>query len=211
MQLLVVVDVDVFPIGGSFFNLLSDMSISSEAKRQRFASKTLFRSRPCAACSDKSQAARRQSITRAIHACCSGSRRRAYGDQLRRRSAIDTSAASALSGTVKPALWRPFGVSTKTRRRRCGIELTIARQPARATAGSRYTIGWNGSLRRASPRDFSICRNARVFSKSLLELLHRKNLLGAECPPSPFVSGTTGLGASWRTGPAPIGKGKSQR
>src|SRR5262249_48138279 len=47
---------------------------------------------------------RRQSITRAIHACCSGSRRSAYGDQLRLRSAIDTSAATALSGTVKPAL-----------------------------------------------------------------------------------------------------------
>jgi hypothetical protein len=72
------------------------------------------------------QAARCQSITRAIHACCSGSRRRAYGDQPRLRSAIDTSAASALSGTVKPALRRPFGVSTNTRRRRCGIRLTIA-------------------------------------------------------------------------------------
>jgi len=72
------------------------------------------------------QAARCQSITRAIHACCSGSSRRAYGDQPRLRSAIDTSAASALSGTVKPALRRPFGVSTNTRRRRCGIRLTIA-------------------------------------------------------------------------------------
>ena len=72
------------------------------------------------------QAARRQSITRAIHACRSGSRRSAYGDQPRLRSAIDTYAASALSGTMKPALRRPFGVSTITRRRRCGIKLTIA-------------------------------------------------------------------------------------
>ena len=64
-----------------------------------------------------SQAARCQSITRAIHACCSGSRRSANGDQPRLRSAIDTSAASALSGTVKPALRRPLGVSTNTRRR----------------------------------------------------------------------------------------------
>src|SRR5262245_21233058 len=27
-----------------------------------------------------------------------------------------------------------------------------------------------------------ICRKAQLFSKSLLELLHRKNLLGTECP-----------------------------
>src|SRR5262245_24564636 len=73
----------------------------------------------------ENQAARRQSITRAIHACCSGSRRSAYGDQPRLRSAIDTSAATALSGTLKPALRRPLGVSTNTRRRR-DIRLTIA-------------------------------------------------------------------------------------
>ena len=72
----------------------------------------------------RNQAARCQSITRAIHAYCSGSRRSAYGNQPRLRSAIDTSAASALSGTVKPALRRPFGVSTITRRRRRGIKLT---------------------------------------------------------------------------------------
>jgi hypothetical protein len=74
----------------------------------------------------ENQAARCQSITRAIHACCSVSRRSAYGDQPRLRSAIDTSAATALSGTVKPALRRPLGVSTNTRRRRCDIRLTIA-------------------------------------------------------------------------------------
>src|SRR6516162_3434502 len=37
----------------------------------------------------ENQAARRQSITRAIHACCSESRRSAYGDQPRLRSAIE--------------------------------------------------------------------------------------------------------------------------
>ena len=58
------------------------------------------------------QAARWEVITRAIHASCSGSRRSAYGVQPRLRSATDTSAASALSGTVKPALRRPLGVST---------------------------------------------------------------------------------------------------
>ena len=56
----------------------------------------------------ENQAARRQSITRAIHACCSESRRSAYGDQPLLRSAIDTSAATALSGTLKPALRRPL-------------------------------------------------------------------------------------------------------
>ena len=74
----------------------------------------------------ENQAARRQSITRAIHACCSGSGRSANGDHPRLRSAINTSAAAALSGMVKPALSRPLGVSTNTRRRPCDIRLTIA-------------------------------------------------------------------------------------
>jgi hypothetical protein len=62
-----------------------------------------------------------QSMTMATQACCSASRRSRYGDHPRRRSAIDTSAASAASGTVKPALMRPFEVSTNTRRRRCDM------------------------------------------------------------------------------------------
>ena len=52
-------------------------------------------------------AARCQSITTAIHACCSESRHSRYGAQPRSRSFIDTSAASASAGTVKPALRRP--------------------------------------------------------------------------------------------------------
>ena len=43
-------------------------------------------------------------MTTAIQACCSESRRSRYGAQPRSRSLIDTSAASAVSGTVKPAL-----------------------------------------------------------------------------------------------------------
>src|SRR5262245_14756301 len=43
---------------------------------------------------DGGQAAIVQSITTATHACCSASSRRRYGDQPRRRSAIDTSATS---------------------------------------------------------------------------------------------------------------------
>ena len=72
------------------------------------------------------QAARWEVITRAIHAPCSGLRRSAYGVQPRLRSAIDTAAALALSGTVKPALRRPLGVSTSTRRRRSDIRITKA-------------------------------------------------------------------------------------
>jgi hypothetical protein len=64
------------------------------------------------------QAARCQSITLATQAFRSGSRRRRYGVQPRWRNSIDTSAASAVSGTLKPALMRPFGVSTNTRHRR---------------------------------------------------------------------------------------------
>ena len=65
-------------------------------------------------------------MTTAIQACCSESRRSRYGAQPRSRSLIDTSAASAVSGTVKPALRHPLGVSTNTRRRRCDIKPTIA-------------------------------------------------------------------------------------
>ena len=55
----------------------------------------------------ENQAARRQSITRAIHACCSTSRRSANGDQPWLRSAINTSAATPLSGTGRASLcWR---------------------------------------------------------------------------------------------------------
>ncbi len=72
----------------------------------------------CSATSLGNQAARCQSITTAIQACCSSSRRSRYGAQPRIRSSIDTSAASSVSGTVKPALTRPFDVSTNTRRRR---------------------------------------------------------------------------------------------
>src|SRR5512143_4058006 len=88
----------------------------------------------------ENQAARCQSITRAIHACCSGSRCSAYGDQPRVRSAIDTSAASALSGTVKPALRRPLGVSTNTRRRRCDITLTTANGRGNGAGGRRLNV-----------------------------------------------------------------------
>ena len=63
---------------------------------------------------------------------------RVHGVQPRSRSRIETSAASALSGTVKPAVRRPFGVSTKTWRRRCGICSPLrSRQRARVAAGSK--------------------------------------------------------------------------
>jgi hypothetical protein len=45
------------------------------------------------------------------------------GDQPRRRSAIDTSAASAAWGTVKPALTRPLEVSTSLSRRQLGADV----------------------------------------------------------------------------------------
>jgi hypothetical protein len=47
------------------------------------------------------------------------------------------SAASAFSGTVKPALRRPLGVSTNTRRRRCGIKLTITNGRGNGASGRR--------------------------------------------------------------------------
>ena len=100
----------------------------------------------------ENQAARRQSITRAIHACCSGSRRSAYGDQPRLRSAIDTSAATALSGTLKPALRRPLGVSTKTRRRR-DIRLTIANGLERSPARNKPSDGMGTGAGRARASD----------------------------------------------------------
>src|SRR6478735_6418640 len=89
----------------------------------------------------ENQAARRQSITRAIHAFCSGSRRSAHGDQPRLRSAIDTSAATAFSGTLKPALRRPLGVSTKTRRRR-DIRPTIANGLERSRLEINHWMEW---------------------------------------------------------------------
>jgi len=100
----------------------------------------------------ENQAARRQSITRAIHACCSGSRRSAYGDQPRLRSAIDTSAATAFSGTLKPALRRPLGVSTKTRRRR-DIRLTIANGLERSAARNKPSDGMGTGAGRARASD----------------------------------------------------------
>src|SRR4029450_6785125 len=111
--------------------------------------------------------------------CCSGSRRSAYGDQPRLRSAIDTSAAWALSGTVKPALRRPLGVPTNTRRRRCDIGLTIANGIERSPARNKPSDGMGTAP--GEPARL-ICRKAQLFSKSLLELLHRKNLLSTECP-----------------------------
>jgi len=71
--------------------------------------------------------------------------------QPRLRSAIDTSAATALSGTLKPALRRPLGVSTNTRRRR-DIRLTIANGLERSPARNRPSR-CNGNRRRPSPRD----------------------------------------------------------
>src|SRR5262245_58804057 len=67
------------------------------------------------------QAAFFQSMTMAIHACCSASSRSRYGDQPRRRSAIDTSAASAFSGTVKPALTAPASTILQWGRKRAKI------------------------------------------------------------------------------------------
>src|SRR6185369_5027546 len=126
----------------------------------------------------ENQAARRQFITRAIHACCSGSRRSAYGDQPRLRSAIDTSAATALSETLKPALRRPLGVSTKTRRRR-DIRLTLRTVSNDRRLEIKHRMEWEPA---PSEPARVICRKAQLFSKSLLELLHRKNLIGTECP-----------------------------
>ncbi len=54
--------------------------------------------------------------------------------------AIDTSAASALSGTVKPALRRHLGVSTNARRRRCDIRLTIANGRGNGADGRRLNV-----------------------------------------------------------------------
>src|SRR5581483_2734781 len=62
-----------------------------------------------------------QSMTIAIQAFCFRSRQSRYGAQPRSRSFRDTSAASAVAETVKPALIRPLEDSTNTRRRPCCI------------------------------------------------------------------------------------------
>jgi hypothetical protein len=71
-----------------------------------------------------------------------------------------------------------LGVSTKTRRRR-DIRPTIANGLERSRLEINHWMEWEPAP--GEPARV-ICRKAQLFSKSLLELLHRKNLPGMECP-----------------------------
>jgi hypothetical protein len=83
---------------------------------------------------------------------------------------------------VKPALRRPFGVSTNTRRRRCGIRLTTvngrvngrSRPPARNKSSE-----WEPAPGGLARPTFLHVGTPDYFSNNLLELLHRENPLRA--------------------------------
>jgi hypothetical protein len=94
--------------------------------------------------SDGCYAACFQSMTTAIQAFCSRSKQSRYGAQPRSRSFRDTSAASAVSETVNPALTRPFEDSTNTWRRRCGIAQTSINCSISPLVGSRIGCPRNG-------------------------------------------------------------------
>ena len=126
-------------------------------------------------------------MTTAIQACCSESRRSRYGAQPRSRSLIDTSAASAVSGTVKPASRNPLGVSTSTRRRRCDIK-----PPSRAVASTGHArrrlkinlrVKW--SRRRSESRATTgYVGRAETFPRPG-QLSHLKSQPNLSAPPEP--------------------------
>jgi hypothetical protein len=84
---------------------------------------------------------------------------------------------------VKPALRRPFGVSTNTRRRRCGIRLTTANGRGNGAADGRRLEINHRMEREPAPgepgRLSGYVGGADYFPRGLVALLHRKNLSDA--------------------------------